>query len=555
MRLLGEQGRKHAGGYALAFVFMILSAAATAASAWMMREVINRVFVERDAAALWVVAVVLVVIYVVKGFAGYAEDVTLAKIGNRIVASIQMLLFHHSLQQDVAYFSSRHSTEFIAQQSFMANAARNALGTMITAVGRDALTLVGLLSVMLVQDPSMTLAGLIFMPAALIGVRYLIRRSRKIMESEFTSYSQIMATTQEAAQGIRIVKSFNLGPLLIDRMDTAVRAFERASNRLVMVSSRSSPMMETLGGITVSGVILYAGWCVIHLNQSPGTFFSFLTAFLLAYEPAKRLAKFNIDLGAALVGVRMLYVILDMPLREPDADPRPNLVVKAGKIVMRNVTFTYRPGEPVLSKFSFVAEPGKKTALIGPSGSGKSTVFNLLQGFYPYAEGSIEIDGQEVRSVNLASLREAIAVVSQDAFLFRGTIRENIAYGRRDASEAEIQAAAEAAHAHDFIVGFAGGYDAKVGEHGNALSGGQRQRIAIARAILKGAPIILLDEATSALDTSSEQHVQAGIANLSVGRTMILIAHRAESYAHVDHVVRIADGMAEPKALLRAVPD
>ena len=560
-RLLTEQGRKHVLGYAAAFLFMGLSAGATATTAWLMRDVINRIFVDKDATAMWLMSGAVVAVYAIKGFAGYAQDVTLAKIGNRIVASIQSALFHHSLQQDIAYFSNRHSTEFIAQQSFMSNSARNALGLIVTAVGRDALTIVGLVAVMVVQDPGMALAAFVFMPVALLGVRKLIRRSRKIMENEFSSFTQIMETTQEAAQGIRVVKSFNLAPMLRQRMDGAVTAFERAANRLAIVSARSSPMMETLGGITVAIVILYGGWRVIHLNQTPGEFFSFITAFLLAYEPAKRLAKFNIDLSGSLVGVRMLYAVMDMPLREPDADTRPDLVVKAGNVVMRDVTFAYRKDEPVLSEFSFVAEAGKSTALIGPSGSGKSTVFNLLQGFYPYSAGRIEIDGQDIREVNLASLRDAIAVVSQDAFLFKGTIRENIAYGRLGASDDEIVAAARAAHAHEFIEGFAGGYDAKVGEHGNALSGGQRQRIAIARAILKRAPIILLDEATSALDTTSERLVQAGLANLTTGRTLILIAHRTESYAHVDRVVHIARGIVlstppavalEPSAAARA---
>jgi ATP-binding cassette subfamily B protein len=213
--------------------------------------------------------------------------------------------------------------------------------------------------------------------------------------------------------------------------------------------------------------------------------------------------------------------------------------VTSGRIELRNVSFAYRPGEPVLRNFSLIAQPARTTALIGPSGSGKSTIFNLLQGFYPLQGGTIEIDGQDIRQISTASLRRAMAVVSQDAFLFRGSIKENIRLGRPDASEEEIVAAAEAANAHDFIEQLAGGYDAPVGEQGHQLSGGQKQRIAIARAMLKNAPIILLDEATSALDQASERAVQHGLANLCVGRTVILIAHRRESYEKADMVVAL----------------
>lgn len=538
-----EQGRVHARGYIISFMFMMIAAIATSLTAWLMRDVINRVFIDKSASMMWLISGAVVVAYTAKGLAGYGQDITLARVGNRIVASIQERMFAHLLTKDVDYFSGRHSTEFIAQQSFMAGSARNALNLLVTAVGRDGLTLVGLVTVMVLQDPFMSLAAFLFMPVALFGVRKLIRRSKKIMENEFHSNAIIMETVQEAVQGIRIVKSFNLGGFMRDRMEKAIKAFELASTRLNVVSARSSPMMETLGGITVAVVILYGGWRVIHDGQTPGAFFSFITAFLLAYEPAKRLAKFNVDLSGALVGVRMMFDFLDSPGSEPERDGRPDLSVSRGEVVLRDVTFSYRDNVPVLRHFSFMAEAGKSTALIGPSGSGKSTVFSLLQGFYRPQHGALEIDGQDIWTVNLTSLRQAIAVVSQDAFLFKGSVKENIGYGRLGAREEDVVAAAKAAHAHEFIQKLDGGYDAQVGEHGTSLSGGQRQRIAIARAILKGAPIILLDEATSALDHESEQHVQAGLHNLAQGRTMILIAHRQESYAHVDRVVHIEKGI------------
>jgi ATP-binding cassette, subfamily B, bacterial MsbA len=541
-----EQGRQHAWGYTISFIFMALGAAATGAAAYLMKDVINEVFLARNSAAIFVLAGAVILIYALKGIASYGQDVTLARIGNRIVASVQERLFDHLLAQDVPFFADKHSTQFIAQQSFMAAAMRNALNLVVTAIGRDALTLVGLLTVMLVQDLWMSLGTLLVAPVVVFSVRKLVRRSRKIVETEFSSFSRIMEITQETAQGIRVVKSFGLAGLMRAQMENAVRAFELAATRLAMVGARSSPIMEFLGGVAVAGVIVYGGWRVTSGGQSPGEFFSFIMAFLLAYEPAKRLARFNVDLGASLVGVRMLYAFLDSPALEPDKDERPDLVITRGRVELRGVSFAYRPGEPVLREFSLVAEDGRTTALIGSSGSGKSTVFSLLQGFYHPDAGRILVDGQDIAGVNLASLRRAVAVVSQDAFLFSGSVRANIRHGRLSASDAEILAAARAAHAHEFIERLAGGYNAPVGEHGQQLSGGQKQRIAIARAILKDAPIILLDEATSALDPESERHVRDGLAHLSKGRTVLLIAHRRETYAHADIVVEIERGRTRP---------
>jgi ATP-binding cassette subfamily B protein len=292
----------------------------------------------------------------------------------------------------------------------------------------------------------------------------------------------------------------------------------------------------------VALVIMYAGHGVIKGGETPGEFFSFITALLLAYEPARRLAKLNVDLSAALVGTQLLFDIIDVPPGEGDAPGRPALEVKGGRIEFDNVTFGYRPDEPVLRSLSFVAEAGKTTALVGPSGSGKTTVVNLVQRFWPIASGQIRIDGQDIATVSLTSLRDACAFVSQDTFLFAGTVGDNIAFGRQGATQAEIEAAAKAAYAHDFILGFPKGYDTQVGELGTQLSGGQRQRIAIARAILKSAPIILLDEATAALDSESEREVQRALEELMRGRTTIVIAHRLQTIVAADEICVVEAG-------------
>jgi ATP-binding cassette subfamily B protein len=301
--------------------------------------------------------------------------------------------------------------------------------------------------------------------------------------------------------------------------------------------------METLGGCAIALGMIYAGYQIVVLGASAGAFVSFITAFLLAYEPAKRLARLNLDLNSALVGVRILFEVIDSPISEQADEGLPSLEVTQGRVVLRDVSFAYRPGETVIRGLSFVAEPGKVTALVGPSGGGKSTVLNLLLRFYEVTQGTITIDGQDIATVSRNSLRRQLGYVGQDVFLFRGSIRENIALGRPGASEEEIVAAAQAACAHDFITMFPRGYDTPVGEHGLQLSGGQRQRIAVARALIKNAAIILLDEPTASLDSESERQVQLAIEHLCQGRTTIVIAHRLHTIVHADRILVLEDGV------------
>jgi ATP-binding cassette subfamily B protein len=289
--------------------------------------------------------------------------------------------------------------------------------------------------------------------------------------------------------------------------------------------------------------MLYGCYRVVATDATPGQYVSFLVSFLLAYEPAKRLVRLNVDMASHLVGVRMLFEVIDSPPSEQlDDGALPPLVLSRAQVEFRDVSFAYRPGEPVINAMSFVAEPGRVTALVGPSGSGKSTVLNLILRFYEPDAGSIMIDGQEIGARSRRSLRQQIGYVGQDVFLFHGTVRENIAFGRPDATEGDIVAAAKAAHAHDFIMASAAGYDTQVGEHGLQLSGGERQRIAVARALLKNAPIILLDEATASLDSESERLVQDAIARLCRDRTTIVIAHRLHTIVHADRILVVEDG-------------
>jgi ATP-binding cassette subfamily B protein len=541
-RLIMEQGAAYWRRYLLAFGLMGISAATTAGSAYLLGEVINQAYVDKNVRGIAILSGVTIVIFMLKGAATYGHTVILSQISNAILANNQRRLFAKLMNESIGFFSERHSSEFLARLTAGATSVTQVLSLLINAVGRDLLSLIALVIVMVTQDPLMSLLGLVVAPPAMIVLRKLVKRIKGLADYQFTGTADIMETMQESLQGIRTVKAFTLEQTMRDRIEVSISAVERNANKMAAVSNRSSPLMETLGGFAIAGGLMYGGYRVVAMGATPGEFFSFLTAFLLAYEPAKRLARLNIELNSNLIGARKLLEIVDSPASEPGDDDKPELKLSEARIELRDVSFGYRPNEPVLNRMSFVAEPGKVTALVGPSGGGKSTVLALLLHFYDVTDGDILIDGQAISKVSRKSLRQQTAYVGQDVYLFRGTIRENIAFGRAGASEAEITAAAKAACAHEFIMGFPLGYDTQVGEHGTQLSGGQRQRIAVARALIKNAPIILLDEATAALDSESEQQVQEAIEHLCQNRTTIVIAHRLHTIMHADAILVVEGG-------------
>ena len=541
-RLLFEQAFGQWKRYAVAFALMAVAAGATALSAYLIGNVINAAYVDKNLPDIIVLALITAVLFLAKALATYGHTVMLSRIGNRIIALNQRQMFNALINQNIAFFSERHSSEFMARLTTGATAASQVINMLVTAIGRDLFTLLGLLAVMIYQDPIMSFFSFVVAPPAFIVLRKMIRRIYAIARNQFTGGTRILETMQETVQGIRIVKAFTLEDVMRARLDNNVAELEHESNKWARVAYRASPLMEVLGGFAVAGALIYGGFRVIETGATPGQFFSFLAAFMLAYEPAKRLARLNIDLNTGLVGVRILFEIVDTPPTEPNDDAKPALKVTEARVEFNDVRFGYRPDEPVIRGMTFGAEPGRMTALVGPSGGGKSTVFNLMLRFYEANAGSIRIDGQDIAGVSRRSLREQVAYVGQDVFLFHGSVRENIAIGKLGASEAEIVAAAKAAHAHEFVSGFPNGYDTPVGERGAQLSGGERQRIAIARALIKNSQIILLDEATASLDSESERLVQDAMNRLCEGRTTIAIAHRLHTITHADRILVVESG-------------
>jgi subfamily B ATP-binding cassette protein MsbA len=541
-RLIMEQAAVFWRRYLTAFALMAVSAGATAGSAYILGQVINQAYVAKNVPGIAILSGVTVLLFILKGVSTYGQTVILSKISNAILANNQRRLFAKLMSESIAFFSERHSSEFLARLTAGASSVTQVLNLLINALGRDLLLLIGLVIVMVTQDPFMSLLGLLVAPPAMLVLRKLVKRIKGLAYNQFVGNADILETMQESLQGIRTVKAFTLEQTMRERIDAHISSVEQNANKMARVSNRSSPLMETLGGFAVAGGLMYGGYSVVALGATPGGFFSFLTAFLMAYEPAKRLARLNIELNSNLVGARMLLEVVDSPASELSDDDKPALTLADSRVELRDVGFAYRPDEPVLDRMSFVAEPGKVTALVGPSGGGKSTVLALLLRFYEVSEGEILIDGQSISAVSRRSLRQQTAYVGQDVYLFRDSIRANIAFGKPGATEAEIIDAAKAACAHDFIMSFPLGYDTPVGEHGAQLSGGQRQRVAVARALIRNAPIILLDEATAALDSESEKQVQEAIEHLCRNRTTIVIAHRLHTIMHADAILVVEAG-------------
>jgi len=548
-RLLTEHARTRAGAYAAALTLMAVSAAASVGSVALLRPVVNGMTGMNVAEPgafkqLRNLAILVAVLYVVRGLATCGQLILMSRAGNRIVASLQKRVYDHLLHQPVRFFSDRHSSELMARLAMAANGARDVVQFIVASAGRDVLTVLGLLAVMIYNDPLMALMALSIAPVGVLMLSRLMKRVRRAARRSFDGSTQIMQHMGETAQGIRIIKSFNLESVMRARMAGAVGEVEKAANRMATGIALSSPVSETLGGVAVAIIILYGGWKVAVAHSDPGSFFAFIGALLSAYEPAKRLGRLNLDLQNSLVGARMVYDLLDEPLPDASDAQKPNLVPGPGLISLEAVSFGYRKGERVLDRIDLEAEPDKTTALVGASGGGKSTIISLVQRLYEPDSGTVRIDGQDVSAVNAGSLRDAVAFVAQDVFLFRGSVRDNIALGRPGATEPEIEEAARKAHAYGFITSFERGFDTEVGEQGAKLSGGQRQRIAIARAFLKKASIILLDEPTAALDSESEREVQKALEDLRVGRTTIVVAHRLQTIVDADRIFVIENGRA-----------
>ncbi|MET3599644.1 ATP-binding cassette subfamily B protein [Martelella mangrovi] len=541
-RLLSENLRDQAPWYALATVAMLIVAGMTSLSAWIMKDIVNETVVSQNMNRMFMLAGAVASIFIVKGIATYFQIVILSKAGNNIIAKTQSSIFGRILQQDLNFFIRFPSSDLVMRLTNNAQAARTAMDLILTSAVRDLFSLIGLVVVMFIQQPILSLVAFIIGPLAFAGVRYLTKKVREIMRQELTAFTKIIESVQEASTGVRIIKAFGLEDHMRARMDRQVTQVEHRANSIARLSAATSPIMETLSGLAIAGVIALSGFWVVGGSQTPGELMSFITALLLAYEPAKRLARMRVNLETAMVGVRMMYEIKDHPILLTEAENPKPIPPGGGEIVFDNVGFSYDPSKPLFKNLNLAFPSGKTTALVGASGGGKSTIINLVMRMFDPDEGVITVNGLDLREVSFESLRAHMSYVGQDTFLFNGTVRENLRLGRQGATDEEIVEAAKAAHAHDFILNMNEGYDSLVGENGGNLSGGQKQRLAIARAMLRNADILILDEATSALDSYAESLVQDALARLTKDRTTIVIAHRLATITSADNIVVLENG-------------
>ncbi len=529
-------------GFALALVAAIVVAFSSAKLVQILEPAINDLLVEQKPGAIWAIPLAIAGYAILRGAAQVTQASLVNRIGNGVVGDVQVQLFGKLVRADLARLRGQHSGAYVSSVLYDAGLIREAATSGLVNYTQHFLTVIGAVLVMVSNDPILTLAILLAAPLATGIMRRFSKKTTKAAKGAMAETSALSTAIMESLDGVRVVKIENREAFEEARVAEVVARRQSHLVKGANARAAAAPATETLMTLIVAAVMAYAGWRASTGAMNVGAFVAFIGALGMASQSLRQLANLQTVFAEGLAGARRLFAALDVePLIREPANPRP-LTRSDGAIAFEDVSFAYGEGAPALTGVSLSANRGETIALVGPSGGGKSTILNLIPRFYDVTGGRVTVDGTDVRDFALASLRDQIALVTQEPFLFDDTIRANIAYARPDASQAEIEAAARAAAAHDFIESLPEGYATLVGEAGARLSGGQRQRIAIARAFLKDAPILLLDEATSALDTESEAQVQAALTRLMAGRTTMLIAHRLSTVRGADRIYVIDKG-------------
>jgi len=521
---------------------MVLVAAATGAQVRMVEPALDKLLVPGNEQLLWMLPAAFAAIATIKGLASYGQALLMQGLALGIIRKIQTQMFDRIVGADLAYIDSNPTGTLISRFVSDAFVMRQALSDSFTGLVRDGLTTIVLIAVMFYMNWRLALICFIVFPAASILVTRLGRRMRRVVRTTQAEYGQLTSFLDGVLKGIRQVKAYGMELHETARAERQFEVLQGLYYKASKIRARAVPTLEALGGYVFAVILLYGGYQAQQSQITVGAFMAFFTAMLLAYQPMRRIANLNVSLQQGLAAAERVFHIVDYEREIADAPNAVPLAVTGGHVRLEGVHFSYGNDIPTLIDVTMDAPPGKVVALVGPSGAGKSTVLNLIPRFYDVDGGSVKIDGQDVRRATLDSVRAGIGLVSQDTMLFDDTVRTNIAYGRPDATEEEIVAAAKAAAADRFIRQLPNGYDTMVGERGVILSGGQRQRLSIARAMLKNAPILLLDEATSALDTQSEREVQTALKRLMKGRTTIVIAHRLSTVVDADIIYVFDNG-------------
>ena len=522
----------------------VVVAGTTSALPWFIQQAIDKVFGDQNTAMLLFIPAGVVAISVVRGAATYGSNVIMGFVGQRTTSNLQRDLFAHLVRGDLARITKQHSGEYISIFMNDATRLRDTVNTTIINIVRNLLTVVALTIFMYLMNVQMALIyTMIVIPLGVVFMRRLGRVTRKASRQGLEEIGGLSTLISETLGGLRIVKAYGQEADQITRAGSTIDTLLNYTMRSVRARAAASPAIEMLAGIAIGVIIFYGGYQSTQGNLTAGEFMGFISALLMAYQPLRAVANLQTILQEGVSAGERIFTVLDASDEIIDMTDAPSLDIQHGAISFENVTFGYAGRDtPALDGISLEVPAGQTVALVGASGSGKSTLLNLTLRFFDIDTGNITIDGQNIRDVSLDSLRAATALVTQEPFLFDDTIAKNIAFGKVDATRADIEQAARNAAAHEFICALPQAYETYVGEGGIRLSGGQKQRLAIARAILKDAPILLLDEATSALDTVSEAQVQKALEKLLEGRTALIIAHRLSTVMHADRIYVLEQG-------------
>ena len=534
---------------ALACAAMAVTAAMSVALAWLLDPAIRFVFLGKRAELVFPVAATAFLILVTRAASTFTGTTLVETVGERVAMAVQRDMFDGLMWRDIASLDSIHSGQFISNFLYDTTLMRDAVSRGIANVALESLSLIGFAALMLYQDWQLAIFSIVVLPGVAWAMERIGASLRRATKRSLEETGELSTALVEALDGRRIVKAYGLEAYTVNRAEARLEQRLKFLLKGVRAKAATIPATDVFAGFVFSATILFAGYQTIHGQLDFPRLMSFVAAMLLAQNPVRNLSQYLPIASAGVAAANRVFSVIDERPRIVDS---PNAVAlqvppapRGGSITLSSVAFAYNSDAkaPALNGVSLEARPGQKIALVGPSGAGKSTVFGLLLRFYETDRGRIEIDGRDIRGVTLRSLRQNIALVTQEPVLFDETIADNIAIGRLDASRADIEAAARAAAAHEFIEALPRGYETRVGEGGVRLSGGQRQRIAIARAMLRNAPILLLDEATSSLDTESERHVQDALARLMKNRTTIVIAHRLSTVQDADRIHVLNQGI------------
>ncbi len=542
-RILKTYLRPHFPKTSLAFFFMVVSSALTAGFAAMIQPIIDDVLTAGDLSRVWILGGGIFLIFTARGLTTYAHTVIMNRVGQSVVAQIQQDMFSRFMDLDLKFFHNNPSGALVSRVINDVNVMRVAVSEGMTGAGKYILTLIFLVGVMFYQDWFLASMSFLIFPFTALFVAWVGRRLRKMSGRIQEDTASLTHTLSQIFQGIRLVKAYGMEDYERERAGKSIWKVRELIIKSVRVSNLSTPVNESIVGLVVFGIVIYGGYQVSAGHATAGQLLSFITAFSMAYEPMKRLAKLSGSLQTGLGAAERVFDMIDRRVFVHDLPGATQAAFVQPDIVFENVDFQYDENEKkALNGVSFSMPGGTVTALVGPSGSGKTTIMNLLPRFFDPAAGRIFVGGEDIRNYTISSLRQNMALVSQDITIFDDTVWANIGYGRGGAFKDEIIRAAVGAEADEFIRNLPQGYDTRLGEEGFKLSGGQRQRIAIARAILRNAPILLLDEATSALDNEAERAIQRTLAELQVGRTTLVIAHRLTTVQSADQILVLEDG-------------